>query len=86
MSPDGLYRFYVDRQDIADNMLKKWQGERPGHPIEVSKNLVDLATDLYQQAIVDEEEEEEQQDSGEENESIIDVDKALTSGEYKKYL
>ena len=67
-------------------MLKKWQGERPGHPIEVSKNLVDLATDLYQQAIVDEEEEEEQQDSGEENESIIDVDKALTSGEYKKYL
>ena len=35
---------------------------------------------------MDEEEEEEQQDSNEENESIIDVDKALTSGEYKKYL
>jgi hypothetical protein len=34
----------------------------------------------------EEEEEEEQQDSNEENESIIDVDKALTSGEYKKYL
>ena len=65
-------------------MLKKWQGERPGNAIEVSKNLVKLSTDLYQQAIVDEE--EEQQDSNEENESIIDVDKALTSGEYKKYL
>ena len=50
----------------------------------VSQNLVKLATDLYQQAIVDDEDEEENQAS--ENESTIDVDRALKSGEYRKYL
>ena len=62
-------------------MLKKWNGEKVGNPLDVSKNLVKLATDLYQQAIVDEE--EEQENSEDESESIIDVERALSSGEYK---
>jgi hypothetical protein len=41
-----LYRFYADREDIADNMVKKWNGE-VGDPLKVSENLVTLATDLY---------------------------------------
>jgi len=64
-------------------MIKKWKNEKTGNPIEVSQNLVKLATDLYQQAIV--EEQEEMVDSNNENESTIDVEKALQSGEYKKY-
>ena len=41
-----LYRFYADREDIADNMVKKWNGEVVD-PLKVSENLVTLATDLY---------------------------------------
>jgi len=45
-SVNNLYRFYMDREDIADNMIKKWDGEG-GDPQEVTNNLVTLATDLY---------------------------------------
>jgi len=31
----NLYRFRVDRDDIADNMIKKWN-EEAGDPIEVT--------------------------------------------------
>ena len=44
---NNLYRFYMDRDDIADNMMKKWNKE-PGDALEVSINLVELATELYQ--------------------------------------
>ena len=37
-------------------MVKKWNGEKPGDPLEVSQNLVKLATDLNQQAIVEDDE------------------------------
>jgi len=36
----------MDRDDIADNQVKKWK-EDPGDPIEVSVNLVALVTELY---------------------------------------
>mmetsp|Transcript_29411 Transcript_29411/g.44501 ORF Transcript_29411/g.44501 Transcript_29411/m.44501 type:complete len:85 (+) Transcript_29411:1461-1715(+) len=48
---NNLYRFHMDRDDIADNLIKKGTGE-PGDALEVSKNLVNLATELYQQALV----------------------------------
>ena len=46
-------------------------------------NLVDLATDVYQQAVVEEEDDENEE---EEEESTIDVENALKSTEFKKYL
>ena len=36
---NNLYRFYMDKDDIADNMVKKWS-KPPGDPLEVSMNLV----------------------------------------------
>jgi uncharacterized protein (DUF1919 family) len=49
---NNLYRFFMDRDDIAENQVKKWKDE-PGdprfkNPIEVSVNLVALITDVYQ--------------------------------------
>jgi len=77
----NLYRFYMDRSDIADNQVKKWKN-KPGNPIEVSANLINLISDVYQVAIVELEEEEEE----EEVEQILDVEQGLMSKEYKKYL
>jgi len=31
----NLYRFYCDREDIADNLMKKWNG-KVGNALEVS--------------------------------------------------
>lgn len=70
----------MDRDDIADNQVKKWK-EDPGDPIEVSVNLVALVTELYQMAIV--EDDEDGEDGGEQ---VLDVDAALKSQEYKKYI
>lgn len=61
-------------------MIKKWNGE-VGDPLKVSANLVTLATDLYQQAIV----EEDGDDEGE-GEEVIDGEAAFKSAEFKKYL
>lgn len=87
-----LYRFYMDRDDIADNLQKRWSGNA-GDPLEVSINLVKLAEEVFQQAIVENEEEEEEEDGqdsdeGEEeaDEGVIDVEAALKSTEYKKYI
>ena len=80
---NNLYRFYCDRDDIADNLVKKFTGEARD-PVELSKILVDMATEVYQQAVCNEEEEEGSDE--EEGENIIDVEAALKSGEYKKYI
>jgi hypothetical protein len=32
---NNYYRFHMDRDDIADNLIKKWKGN-PGDPMEVS--------------------------------------------------
>ena len=78
---NNLYRFFMDRDDIADNQLKKFKN-KPGDPIEVSKNLVNLISEVYQVAIVEDEEEEDT----EEQEQILDIEHALISQEYKKYI
>jgi hypothetical protein len=36
----------MDRHDIADNQVKKWNNEA-GNAIAVSLNLVDLITEVY---------------------------------------
>mmetsp|Transcript_16338 Transcript_16338/g.25249 ORF Transcript_16338/g.25249 Transcript_16338/m.25249 type:complete len:388 (+) Transcript_16338:778-1941(+) len=100
---NNLFRFRQDRDDIADNLIKTWNGEA-GDPVEVTKNLVNLATEVYQQAIVEEDDEEgeaegEEDEEGGEGEggegggddddddvNMIDVEAALKSAEYKKYI
>lgn len=71
----------MDRTDIADNLVKKWRN-KPGDPIEVSEKLITLISDVYRVAIVEDEEEED----GEEPEQICDVEQALLSKEYKKFI
>ena len=72
----------MDRDDIADNLIKKWNGD-VGDALEVSTNLVNLATEVYQQAIV---EDDENEGSDEVEENVFDVETALKSNEYKTYL
>lgn len=43
---NNYYRFHMDRDDIADNLIKKWNST-PGDALEVSINLVNLATEVY---------------------------------------
>jgi len=78
----NFYRFHMDRDDIADNLVKEWK-ENVGDPLEVSMNLVSLATDVYQQAIVEDEEDGE---GDEDDLNTIDVAAALKSAEQKKYI
>lgn len=65
---NNLYRFYMDRTDIADNQVKRWK-DKPGNPIEVSANLVNLISEVYSVAIVENEDED-----GEEAEQMLDVE------------
>ena len=37
----------MDRDDIADNLMKRWKSDA-GEALEVSQNLVNLATEVYQ--------------------------------------
>jgi hypothetical protein len=68
---NNLYRFFMDRDDIADNQVKKWKDE-PGDPIEVTMNLVSLIIDVYQKAIVFDDEEGD-------GEQMLDAEPALKS-------
>lgn len=78
-STTSLYRFYMDRDDIADNQVKTWQ-QTPGDPLDVSANLVNLITDVYHQALVEDE------DDAPEAAETIDVERALKSLEYKIFI
>ena len=41
---------YMDREDIADNMLRRWKDQVRG-ALEVSSNLVSIIEQVYEQAI-----------------------------------
>lgn len=73
----SLYRFYMDRDDIADNQVKTWQ-QPAGDPLEVSANLVNLISDVYHQALVE--------DDAANAAEAIDVEQALKSAEYKIFI
>ncbi len=45
----------MDREDIADNMLRSWKDTVRG-ALEVSSNLVKLIEQVYEQAIIQPEE------------------------------
>lgn len=42
---------YMDREDIADNMLRRWRDSVRG-ALEVSSNLVSMIEKVYEAAIV----------------------------------
>ena len=46
-----LYKMYMDREDLADNMLRRWKESVRG-ALEVSSELVKIIETVYQQAIV----------------------------------
>ena len=74
-SENGLYRFYADRQDVADNLVRAWKGDTPKNALELSIELVAKVGDLYNEAVVEQDEETE-----------IDAEKALQSGIYSQFL
>lgn len=43
----NLYRFPIDCDNIAANMIKKFKGGEPGDAVVVSQNCVTFATALY---------------------------------------
>ena len=50
-STTDLYRMYMDREDIADNLLRRWK-DIVRNALEVSVNLVKLIEQVYEQAII----------------------------------
>lgn len=83
-----LYQMYMDREDLADNMLRRWRDQVRG-ALEVSANLVPLIDQVYQQAIVqpDEADDDAEQVDGEEYaECVIDAEAAIKSTQYKAYI
>ena len=50
-STSDMYRMYMDRDDIADNLLRKWKDAIRG-ALEVSVGLVTAIEQVYNQAIV----------------------------------
>lgn len=74
-STKNLYRFAIDKDNIADNKVKNWTGPA-GDALAVSQNLVNLATELYEKALYEDEEGQQE----------LDGETALRSTEYKKFL
>ncbi len=50
----GLYRMYMDRDDIPGNLVRKWK-DKPRSALEVSIIVVKDAEELFEQAVVEEE-------------------------------
>jgi len=50
--PTGLYQFYMDRDDIPDNMIRRWKGD-VRDALEVSVSLVKKMDDIYAKSFVE---------------------------------
>lgn len=76
-APHTLYKFYEDRDDIADNMLRPWKGEVKSnkYALEVSAELVQMIEEIYMACIVETEDEPE-----------IHPEKGLQSQTYESYI
>lgn len=46
-----LYRFYFDKDNLADNCRRKYMG-KVGNAVDVSIKLVDLIDQVYAQALI----------------------------------
>lgn len=73
-SSQELYRLYMDREDIADNLVRRWKDEVRG-ALEVSVMLVDKIEEVYSQAVIQED-----------DQTTFDFEVALKSTQYKGYL
>ena len=69
------YKFYFDKDEIADNMVRNWRQE-PGDAYEVSIILTKKAEEMYASSII-------QDDDGD---PVLDVELAMKSQEYKAYI
>lgn len=69
-----LYRMYMDRDDVADNLTRKWKGEAR-NALLVSTQLVAKIGEVYQEAFIEED-----------GEKKIDVEQALKSSQFRGYL
>lgn len=49
-----VYRLYMDREDIADNLVRRWSSE-VHDPLDVSSNLVMKIIEVFQEAVVTDE-------------------------------
>jgi hypothetical protein len=88
---------HMDRDDIADNMLRRWKDSVRG-ALEVSANLVPLIEQVYETSIIQNEEEEHEepqdemgggemrQENEEQPDCLINADAAFKSTQYKAYL
>ena len=74
---NNLYRFFMDSDDIADNQVKKWNSE-VGEALQVSLNLVDKITEVYQVAFADDKN-NTKQGGDYDDEDVIDCTAALNS-------
>lgn len=63
----------MDREDIADNLVRRWNSE-VRDPLEVSSTLVNKIIEVFQEAVVSD-------DDGQR----IDVEQALKSPQFKGY-
>lgn len=68
----------MDREDIADNLVKRWKDE-PRNALEVASNLISKIIAVFKEAIVEDEESEDCKNR-------IAADIALKSTEYKGFL
>jgi hypothetical protein len=48
-----LYRIYMDRDDVADNLTRKWKGEAR-NALDVSSKLVLKIGEVYSEAWIEE--------------------------------
>jgi len=44
-----MLKFYEDREDIADNMMRPWKSE-VGEPLEISTKLVEMIMESYKES------------------------------------
>ena len=75
-SVKNLYRFPIDCDNIAANMIKRFKGVEVGDAVTVSQNCVTFATALYEAALFDDEDGQQE----------IDGEAAFQSEEYKKFI
>lgn len=70
-----LYKFHEDREDIASNLLRIWNGETDINPIDVSISLLQDIGEIYKDAL------EEVDD-----ELTIEYEEALKSKKYDRFI
>ena len=64
--PSELYRFYMDRDDQADNLIKRWSAPVK-NALLVSVNLVKRIEDVYKEAMTDKGEDNDDGCAGDDN-------------------